>query len=260
MAQRLVRAKPKIRDAGIPYVVPEHEDLPERMPSVLLTIYLIFNEGYAATAFDAPSRRELCTEAIRLGRLLEREMPSEREVKGLLALMLLHDARRSGRTDEEGNLVLLPDQDRSLWDGERIREGAALAEASMAGPAGPYAIQAHIALEHARAPRADATDWRRIVALYDLLRVAQPSPVIELNRAVAVAMVEGPEAGLRAMDAIEGLEGYLHLHSARADMLARLGRNEESAAAYRRALELAGGSVERSFLEGRLAILGAGNP
>ena len=260
MAQRLVRAKRKIRDAGIPYAVPERDQLSERLPSVLATIYLIFNEGYAATVSDELVRRELCAEAIRLGGVLDEVMPSETEVKGLLALMLLHDARSAGRVDGEGNLVVLDDQDRSLWDCDQIERGAALTREAFdpddqmsATPPGPYAIQAAIALQHARATTAEATDWQRIRALYDLLARIQPSPVVDLNRAVAVAMVDGPGAGLEAIDAIDGLDGYVLFHSARADMLARLGHEKEAAGAYRCALDLATGEVERSFLERKVA-------
>jgi RNA polymerase sigma-70 factor, ECF subfamily len=259
MAQRLVRAKRKIRAAGIPYVVPEREQMPERLASVLATIYLVFNEGYSATASDELVRHELCAEAIRLGRVLVQEMPHEREAKGLLALMMLHDARSAGRTDSEGSLVLLADQDRSLWDRQRIAEGERLARKALAAgsspsavPPGPYGLQAAIALQHARAPTAEATDWRRIRVLYDWLAFVAPSPVVWLNRAIAIAMVDGPEAGLRAIDAVEGLDGYVHLHSARGDLLGKLGRHRESAEAYARAVDLATGEVEREFFERRL--------
>ena len=258
MAQRLVRAKRKIRDAGIPYAVPERDQLPERLPSVLATIYLIFNEGYSASATDELVRHELCTEAVRLGQVLADEMPDEREVKGLLGLMILHDARSAGRTDSDGNLVLLADQDRSLWDRDRIDEGAKITRdaldsgASPSASPGPYGIQAAIALQHAQARTAEATDWRRICELYDWLAISMPSPVVRLNRAIAISMVEGPEAGLAAVDQVEGLDGYVHFHSARGDLLGKLGRREESAAAYTRALELATGEREREFFERRL--------
>jgi RNA polymerase sigma-70 factor, ECF subfamily len=259
MAQRLVRAKRKIRDAGIRYEVPDSEHLPERRASVLATLYLVFNEGYSATESDALVRRELCAEAIRLTRVLRSIMPGEAEVAGLLALMLIQDSRRDARVDEAGDMVLLADQDRSLWDLAEIEEGLDLIDSAMgqlralrAGAPGPYAVQAAIAAEHARAQEAEATDWSLIRRLYDWLAATEPSPVVELNRAVAIAMSEGPEQGLEAIDQIEGLDGYQHYHSARADLLARLGRREESGAAYQRALELASNPVEERFLRQRL--------
>ena len=244
MAKRLVRAKRKIAVAGIAYRVPEERELPHRMPSVLAAVYLIFNEGYAATAGEALVRRELCAEAIRLGRLLVELMPGRPEPRGLLALMLLHHARRDARVDADGRLVLLSDQDRSLWHADEIEEGRALA--ASAAP-DRYGLQAAIAAENV----ADTTDWSHVAALYARLAALDPSPVIELNRAVAVAMDEGPERGLALMDAIDGLDGYHLLHSARADLLRRLGRAEDARAAYERALQLAANPVEREFLERR---------
>jgi RNA polymerase sigma-70 factor, ECF subfamily len=262
MAQRLVRAKRKIREAGIAYEVPEAEQLPGRLPSVLATLYLVFNEGYAASEADELVRRELCAEAIRLTRVLLEMMPAEDEVAGLLGLMLLHDARRAARVDEAGEMILLEDQDRSRWNREQIAEGVALTRRALgpgrpssARPPGPYALQAAIAVEHATAVRPAETRWARIRHLYDWLLRAQPSPVVELNRAVAMAMAEGPAPGLAAIDRIEGLDDYVHLHSARADLLRRVGRTEDAADAYRRALELTASPVERSFLERRLAEL-----
>jgi RNA polymerase sigma-70 factor, ECF subfamily len=242
MAKRLVRAKRKIADAGIAYRVPEDEELPHRLPSVLAAVYLIFNEGYAATAGDALVRRELCDEAIRLGRLLVELMPGRGEPRGLLALMLLHHARRDARVDAEGRLVLLADQDRSLWHTDEIDEGRAFAATAADDE---YGIQAAIAAEHV----ATVTDWARIAELYGAL---EPSPVIDLNRAVAVAMADGPERGLALMDTIEGLDAYHLLHAARADLLRRLGRGDDARAAYARALKLAANPVEREFLERRL--------
>jgi RNA polymerase sigma-70 factor (ECF subfamily) len=255
IAQRIVRAKAKIKADRIPYVVPEREALADRLDAVLRVIYLVFSEGYEASTGESLTRADLTGEAIRLGRLLVHLLP-EPEAKGLLALMLLHESRREARTDAAGELILLPDQDRSLWRRELIEEGRRLAaEAFAAPPVGTYAIQAAIAAEHAGAATADTTDWTRIVGLYELLLRADPAPVVALNRAVAVAMRDGPEAGLDLIDALlaNGSLGDHHLtHGARADLLTRLGRVEEAEAAYRRALELVAQAPERRFLESRL--------
>jgi RNA polymerase sigma-70 factor (ECF subfamily) len=253
LAQRLVRAKAKIKGARIPYEVPGDDELAERLSTVLAVVYLVFNEGYTASFGAELVRTELCVEAIRLGRLLVELLPAEREPKGLLALMLLHDARRDTRTDDEGGIVLLEDQDRSRWDRAKIAEGSALVEQALRGrPLGVYAVQAAIAALHAQAPSACETDWPQITALYGVLVGLHPSPVVELNRAVAIAMADGPEHGLALLDNIH-LPGYHLLPAARADLLRRLGRRAEAAAAYRQALALVTNTAERRFLERRLA-------
>ncbi len=257
MAKRLVRAKQKIQHAGIPYRVPPAHLLPERTPGVLGVLYLLFNEGYSATAGADLVRQNLSAEAIRLARVLVRLMPDEPEAAGLLALMLLHDARRSARLDASGDLVTLEDQDRSLWDATAISEGVAILEAALRhGRAGPYQIQAAIAACHATAPTADRTDWPQIAALYGRLAEFLPTPVVELNYAVAVGMARGPGAGLPLVEALEAsgkLAGYHLLPATRADFLRRLGRMPEAAAAYREALELTSTDAERRYLSRRLA-------
>jgi RNA polymerase sigma-70 factor (ECF subfamily) len=258
LAQRIVRAKAKIRDARIPYQVPARPELPERLDTVLHVIYLVFNEGYAASAGEALTRPDLSGEAIRLGRLLLTLLP-EPEVIGLLALMLLHESRRTARTSPAGDLVLLEDQDRALWNREQIAEGTALVERALASRQfGPYTLQAAIAAVHAEAPTVAATDWAQIVELYGALAQAVPSPVVELNRAVAVAMRDGPAAGLALIDAILAggeLADYHLAHAARADMYRRLGRTADARAAYERALSLTQQEPERRFLARRLAEL-----
>jgi len=258
LAQRIVRAKAKIRDARIPYQVPETDELHQRLESVLRVIYLVFNEGYSASSGSTLTRVDLSGEAIRLGRLLVDLLP-EPEAMGLLALMLLHESRRVARASPEGELILLTDQDRSLWNRAQIREGASLVEKALSSRRfGPYTLQAAIAAVHAESPTADATDWREIVGLYDVLLRIEPSPVVELNRAVAVAMRDGAEAGLALVDAILA-RGYLndyHLaHAAKADLSRRLGRTAQARTAYQRAIALAQQEPERRFLERRLAEL-----
>lgn len=259
VAQRIVRAKGKIRDAKIPYEVPGRSELPARLESVLRVVYLVFNEGYLASSGEALTRHDLSGEAIRLGRLLVELLP-EPEAVGLLALMLLQESRRAARATPSGDLVLLADQDRSLWNRQQIADGTALVEAALgSGRAGPYCIQAAIAALHAAAPAAEATDWPQIVALYDVLLRMEPSPVVELNRAVAVAMRDGPEAGLVLVDALlerGDLADYRFAHATRADLCRRMGRASEARSAYRRALDLTQQASERRFLERRLAELG----
>ena len=257
MAKRLVRAKHKIRDAAIPYRVPPPSQLPQRLQAVLAVLYALFNEGYSATTGAELVRESLCAEAIRLARLLARLMPAEPETHGLLSLMVLHDARRLARVDAAGDLVTLTDQDRIRWDQAAIAEGCAILDAAIRlGRPGPYQLMAAIVACHATAPDAESTDWAEIAALYERLSQLIASPVVALNRAVAVAMADGPAAGLRLVEQLEAdgtLDGYYLLHATRADLLRRLGRNTEAAAAYRRALELAGTDAERRYLARRLA-------
>jgi RNA polymerase sigma-70 factor (ECF subfamily) len=258
VAQRIVRAKRKIRDARIPYEVPSEQDLPDRLDAVLRVVYLVFNEGYSASSGESLTRHDLSAEAIRLGRLLVELLP-EPETMGLLALMLLHDSRRAARTSRTGELILLNDQDRSLWNREQITEGVTLVERALSSRrVGTYTIQAALAAVHAQAVSSAATDWTQIVAFYDLLLQADPSPVVELNRAVAMAMRDGPPAGLTLIDAILArgdLENYHLAHAARADLCRRLGRTTEARASYERALALTRQEPERRFLERRLSEL-----
>jgi RNA polymerase sigma-70 factor, ECF subfamily len=259
MAQRLVRAKRKIRDANIPYRVPAREDLPDRLDAALLVVYLIFNEGYLASTGDALIRRELCAEAIRLARTMCELLPCEAESQALLGLMLLHDSRCDARVSDDGEIILLDEQDRALWHPEQIREGTALTESALRGGSkGSYALQASIAALHANAKTARETGWPQIAALYSVLLETHPSPVIEVNRAVAVAMARSPEDGLALLDELESRDELSEFHllpAARADLLRRLGRSAEAADAYRRALALATNDVERRFLRRRLGEL-----
>jgi RNA polymerase sigma-70 factor (ECF subfamily) len=258
LAQRIVRAKAKIRDAKIPYQIPSREDLPARLESVLQVVYLVFNEGYAASSGESLTRPDLSAEAIRLGRLLVELLP-ETEALGLLGLMLLNESRRAARTSPTGQIVLLDEQDRSLWDQTQIAEGRAFVERALAaGPIGPYTLQAAISATHSIAADSIETDWAQIVGWYDLLLQAAPSPVVELNRAVAVAMRDGPPAGLAIIDQILSrgeLTDYHLAHAARADLCRRMGRKTEARAAYQQALSLARLAPERQFLERRLAEL-----
>jgi RNA polymerase sigma-70 factor (ECF subfamily) len=258
LAQRIVRAKNKIRDANIPYEVPAREQLAERLESVLRVVYLVFNEGYSASSGESATRADLSGEAIRLGRLILQLLP-ETEVRGLLALMLLHESRRETRATPDGELILLDEQDRARWNREHIAEGAALVRAAFAGQEiGPYAVQAAIAAVHAEAPSSADTDWNEIVGLYDLLLRITPSPIVELNRSVAVAMRDGPEAGLADVDrllAAGELDKYQLAHAARADFCRRLGRHDDARISYERAIKLTAQGPARRFLERRLAAL-----